>query len=184
MSCSSPETNIPLKCSDAIIILAGDYKERVPSAVELYKRGYSKKIILTNDDVGGGWSNKYNRNLTVIEWTEEELVLLGVSRDNIVKLPFYKSGTIYDSLAVIRFARLNNIKRIIVVTSDYHIQRALWCFQRSSIDNPIEISMFPAKSAGKNNITKQMMEYVKTARHIFLFDVINMKISLDESNWF
>jgi uncharacterized SAM-binding protein YcdF (DUF218 family) len=179
VSCRSP-TDIPLRYSDAIILLAGDYKERVPTAVELYKKGYSKKIILTNDGVGGGWSDKYNRNLTVIEWTEEDLVKLGVSRENIVKLPFYKSGTIYDSMIAVRYARLNNFKRMIVVTSGYHARRALWCFRLSSEENPIEILMIPAERTNHNNLTNIILEYPKIIRHLLLFDVLHYKTTVDD----
>lgn len=159
--------------SDAIVLLAGSYLERAPVAAALFHSGYSNKIILTNDGVGGGWSSKYGRNLTMIEWAEEELITLGVPRKNIEKLVFYKSGTIYDALAVANYARQRSLKRLIVVTSAYHTQRALWCF-RYILKDTIEVRMHSDVNFGNGRFKNPLMELVKFAWYRFKYTVLRL----------
>ena len=128
-SCDSLDVNTMLVKSDAIVILAGNRQERTPKAAELYLRGYAGLIILTNDGVRAGWSKKHGRNLYQVERAEEELVKSGVPRQRIITLPYYRSGTVYDALAVKRFVAAKAIKSLILVTSDFHARRTLWTFR-------------------------------------------------------
>lgn len=134
--------------SDAIVLLAGNHKERAPAAAMLYHDGYAPLVILTNDGTFSSWSTKYNRNLYQIEWTAEELIKLGVPREKIIKLPFYGSATIFDALAVKRYLFKSGLKKIIVVTSDYHTRRALWTFKHALEEYTSDVLVFPAKSFG------------------------------------
>lgn len=134
--------------SDAIVLLAGNHKERAPAAAMLYRDGYAPLVILTNDGMFSSWSTKYNRNLYQVEWAEEELVKLGVPREKILKLPFYGNATIFDALAVKRYLFKSGLKKIIVVTSDYHTRRARWTFKHALKEYPSDITVFPAKSFG------------------------------------
>ncbi|MEI6825828.1 MAG: YdcF family protein [Desulfuromonadales bacterium] len=136
----------PITASDGIVLLAGHYSERVPNAAELFNKGAAPRIILTNDGVRGGWSSKHQRNLYSIERSEELLVQLGVPREAIIKLPFNKSGTIYDALAVKKYAGEHSMHSIHLVTSDYHAYRAVWVFKRVFGDLPVTIGITPAPS--------------------------------------
>lgn len=175
ISCHLQTTSTPLRNADAIVLLAGNHKERGPTAAALYRGGYAKRIILTNDGVGGGWSSKYGRNLTVIEWAEEDLVSHGVPRECIIKLPFYRSGTIYDALAVILYSRTNGFGRLIIVTSDYHARRSSWCFNRILIDNSMKLTVFPATNSGKLNLNKHIYELVKFTWYKFKYDLLHIE---------
>jgi len=146
--------------SDAIVLLAGNHKERAPAAAMLYRDGYAPRIILTNDGVFSSWSTRHNRNLYQIEWAEEELIELGVPRDRIVKLPFYGSATVYDALAVKLYLFKSGLRKIIVVTSDRHTRRAFWTFRYVLKSYPAEIAMYPAKSFVFGP-KETAMEYVK-----------------------
>ena len=141
-------TAAPLTRSAAIVLLAGSSEERSPRAASLYRAGYAPRIILTNDGVRKGWSREHQRNLYAIERTEIELVKLGVPRQAIVRLPFGKSGTVYDALAVKDYAASERVAGIILVTSDYHTRRAFWIFQRVLQGLPIVVSTAPARSHG------------------------------------
>lgn len=138
----------PVGKSDAIVILAGEHRERAPAAAMLWRDGYAGRVILTNDGVFSGWSTKHNRNLYQIEWAEEELVGLGVPRERIVKLPFYGSGTIYDALSVKRYFYGHALAKVIIVTSDYHARRALSTFRTVFAGLPVRFTAYPAKSFG------------------------------------
>jgi uncharacterized SAM-binding protein YcdF (DUF218 family) len=163
-ACLPLSVHPPLMQSDAIVLLAGNYAERTPAAAMLCRNGYATRILLTNDGVSSSWSTEYNRNLYQVEWAEQELVALGVPRERIVKLPFYKSATIYDALAVKQYAIKYGLRKIILVTSDYHSRRVLWTFRevfaKTFKNNPVEFTIYPVTSfaTGKKEI---FVEYCK-----------------------
>jgi len=173
-SCGPRNIVEPMQSSDALVLLAGDRLERVPATASLFHAGYAKKVILTNDGNGGGWSKKYGRNLKVIEWTEEELASRGVPRSCMVALPYYKSGTMYDALAVMSYARCNSLNKLILVTSDYHAQRALWCFRRLLGDDYMKFYLFEVKSK-KKYVLKNILESVKFVYYVFWLNVLGVE---------
>jgi uncharacterized SAM-binding protein YcdF (DUF218 family) len=132
--------------SDAIILLSGNHKERAPAAALLMRNGYADRIILTNDGVFSSWSTKYNRNLYQMEWAEEELVSLGVKREQIIKLPELVNSTMSEAVLAGRYVRENGLKKIILVTADYHTRRAVWAFRKAFENDPVEIMSYPALS--------------------------------------
>lgn len=136
-----------LKQHTAIVLLAGSHEERIPRVATLYERGYTGRILLTNDGVLRGWSHVYQRNLFSIEQAEDILINAGVPVDTIIKLPFRRSGTVYDALAVRDYIRLHPLPSIIIVTSDYHSDRALWIFERVLADMPVSIMLDPVLSS-------------------------------------
>jgi uncharacterized SAM-binding protein YcdF (DUF218 family) len=160
--------SMPLKSSEAIVLLAGSYEERAPTAASLYRAGYAGRILLTDDGVKGGWSRVHQRNPYAIERSEELLVRLGVPRRSIVRLPFWKSGTIYDAFAVKDYVVNHKIRSILLVTSDYHSRRSLWIFQRVLRQLPINITIAPA-SSNASFFPDIALEYVKLAYYRIRF---------------
>lgn len=150
----------PLTKADAIVLLSGNYKERAPAAALLLRNGYAEKIILTNDGVFSSWSTKYNRNLYQMEWAEEELVACGVQREQIVKLPEYVNSTMSEALLASRYARENGLKKIIIVTADYHIPRAMWAFRKAFGSYPVDLIAAPALSTASRLKTRSV-EFAK-----------------------
>ena len=169
----------PLARSEAIVLVGGGFKERAPAAAMLYRDGYAPLVILANDGVFSGWSTKYNRNLYQVEWAEEDLVILGVPRDRIVKLPFYGSATMFDALAVKRYLFKSGLKKIIVVTSDYHTRRVLWTFRHVLKEYTADIKVFPAKSFGVG-ARSLVMEYVKLGYYQLRFGLLGLEPEANE----
>lgn len=178
-SCSASGDQAPPGRVDAIVVLAGSYLERVPVAAKLFNGGHAAIIILANDGVRGGWSRKYQRNLYQIERAEELLVESGVPRERIVRLPFYGSGTVYDTLAVGRYARAHNLGRLLLVTSDYHVRRTLWTFRCVLRDRPLEISVFSVCSAG-SVVKETVLESVKLLYYKIRFGLLGLLPELGE----
>lgn len=167
----------PQKRVDAIVLLAGSYEERAPVAATLFREGYSGKILLNDDGVRRGWSREHQRNLYSIERSETELVTLGVPMESIVRLPFRKSGTIYDALAVREYVVNHNIRSILLVTSDYHTRRSFWIFRRVMGELPVVISVAPARAGGVI-IHKIALEYLKLVYYMFCFGLITDPLEL------
>lgn len=163
----------PLAKSEAIVLVGGGFQERAPAAAMLYRDGYAPLVILANDGVFSGWSTKYNRNLYQVEWAEEELFKLGVPRDHIIKLPFYGSSTMFDALAVKRYLLKSGLKKIIVVTSDYHTLRALWTFKNVLKAYTSDITIFPAISFGIG-ARSMLLECVKIGYYLLRYGMFGM----------
>jgi uncharacterized SAM-binding protein YcdF (DUF218 family) len=158
---------------DAIVLLAGSYEERLPAVTELFLLGYSNKIVLTNDGVKRGWLLDYNKNLYAIERSELDLIRYGIPKQAIIKLPFYKSGTVYDALMVKQYVLKHNIHSIMLVTSDYHTRRAYWIFNRIMKGTQIEIGVYPAKSrVGFFGLVKESIKSVYYTVKYGLLDMV------------
>lgn len=154
--------NVHPQKSEVIALMAGSYKERVPAAAELFHKGYGRLILLADDGERAGWSQQHERNLYKVERAEEELVRLGVPRKSIVKLPFSGNSTRFDALAVKRYVEANSIHSLLIVTSDYHLRRAIWIFRKLFRTRPVTISAYPAQSRSTGFID-YAVEYCKLA---------------------
>jgi len=163
---------VPAPGSDAIVLLAGDHHERAPVAAALYKAGYAPMVLLTNDGVLGGWSGKYGRNLSLVEWTEEKMVSLGVPRARIVKLPFHGSATMQDAFAVKRYVLEHGLKKIVIVTSDYHLRRAMWTFRKAFHGSPVGLSGYTAASGSTGAWRRTIMENMKFLYYLIRYGLV------------
>ena len=150
----APESALP-------VLLAGDFEARSPAAAALYNRRPAARIILTNDGVRMGWSREHQRNLYAIERSEIILRKQGVPAAAIVKLPFYRSGTVYDALAVRRYLQANPAKNILLVTSDFHAARAVWIFEKVLAGMPVTVAVAPVAS-GWHSTLPILLEPLKT----------------------
>lgn len=130
----------------AVVLLAGSSKERLGTAAALFLKGEWDLLLLANDGVLGGWSRPHQRNLYNVERSEEALLRYGVPARAIVKLPFSRSGTIYDALAARGYHRQHPLRAIALVTSDYHAPRARWSFEKVFEKERVPIEVCPVKT--------------------------------------
>jgi len=137
----------PVKKVDAIVVMAGARHERLPTAAELYRQGVAPKILLANDGVKGPWSDKYQKNLYLVEWARESLMQMGVPEDAIVLLDFTKSGSFYDALNTRNYVLADShpaVRSLLVVTSFYHTRRSLWAFNHVFAGTGVTVGVCPA----------------------------------------
>jgi uncharacterized SAM-binding protein YcdF (DUF218 family) len=135
--------NTPLHQVDAIIVLSGSavYKERTRRAAEYYHQGLANRILLTNDNLRGEWSNVEQRNPFFYERARNNLQLLGVPADRVEVIAKPVTNT-YDEAEVLReYAVAHGLRSLLVVTSAYHSRRALWTLNRVFAGTGIEISL-------------------------------------------
>jgi uncharacterized SAM-binding protein YcdF (DUF218 family) len=151
--------------ADAIVLLSGNIRERVPTAAFLAEQGVAGRILLTNDGVFSRWSQKYQRNLYQQEWAEEALVERGVPRDRIVKLRPVVHSTMQEAVVVSGYARGHGLKRIVVVTSDFHVRRAGWAFRRAGSGEDLRVSVCPAPTGG-GSVRDRALEAVKLCYYV------------------
>lgn len=181
--CTLLSSSDPKWKADVIVLVAGSYQERAPVAAQLFHDNAGRQIIVTNDGVFGKWSIKDNRNLYQVEWAEEELAKQGVPRDKIIKLPFYGSSTMHDALAVKRYSLEHKIESMIIVTSDYHIRRALWAFRKAFSGQPVSITAFESKST-EMGVGSRALEIVKTVHYKIRYGLLGMIPNMVEQHTF
>jgi len=134
----------PLNKADAILVLAGSsaFRERTELAADLYRKGLSQQILISNDNQRGGWSSAEQRNPFFYEGARENLVRLGVPRDSIEVLPETVSSTYDEANALREYMTRKRTHSVLVVTSSYHSRRALWILQRV-LGTEVEVGIEP-----------------------------------------
>jgi uncharacterized SAM-binding protein YcdF (DUF218 family) len=121
-----------ISSADALVVLSGSntYLERTNWAARLYSEGRAPFIILTNDNVSGGWSVAEQRNPLFAELAAEELRRKGVPAEKIETILETASGTYEEALRLREYSVAHGLRSILVVTSAYHSRRALWTLRR------------------------------------------------------
>ena len=121
----------PLEQADVIVVLSGSstFVERTHLASELYATGKFQRIVLTNDNRQGGWSQSLQRNPYFHECARWELERLGVPSSVIETIPTPVGSTYDEAVALKSFATAHNIQSMLLVTSAYHSRRALKTFR-------------------------------------------------------
>jgi uncharacterized SAM-binding protein YcdF (DUF218 family) len=129
--------------ADALVVLAGAdaYRERTREAAQLFALGRAPKILLTNDNLRGGWSTEQQRNPYFVERAFDELRRAGVPAESIEVLPETVSSTHDEAVRLREYATAHNLRSLMVVTSAYHSRRALWTLRRVFRDANMELGM-------------------------------------------
>lgn len=140
-------TQASLERADAIVVLSGSgvYSERARHAARLYHEGRASRVLLTNDNVRGGWSQEKQTNPLFTERALEELLHAGVPRENVEMLPGIVTGTFEEVLAVRSYAAQNNLRSLLFVTSAYHTRRTLWTLHKVFDDTGVAIGLDAAE---------------------------------------
>ena len=121
----------PLERADIVVVLSGSstFIERTHLASELYATGRFPRIVLTNDNSQGGWSESLQRNPYFQERARWELERLGVPSSAIETIATPVTSTYDEAVALKSFAAAHGFHSILLVTSAYHSRRALKTFQ-------------------------------------------------------
>lgn len=132
-----------ISSADALVVLSGsnNYLERTQWAARLYSEGRAPFIILTNDNVPGGWSVAEQRNPLFVELAAAELRRKGVPAEKIETIRDATSSTYEEALRLRQYSVAHNLRSILVVTSAYHSRRALWTLRRVFEGSGIEIGL-------------------------------------------
>lgn len=138
----------PLERADAIVVLSGSstLAERTHHAARLYSLNRTQKILLTNDNQQGGWWSAEQRNPYFYEITTRELTRLGVPLEKIEVVSTPVASTWDEAQLIGQYAKSQNLRSIVIVTSAYHSRRALWMFQEVLRDTDTQIGMDPVET--------------------------------------
>lgn len=102
--------------ADAVVVLAGSRRERLPKALELMRRGVAPVLLIS-----GGRDPR---------WTQAHPYCAGKSRFRTICFDAKPFSTRGEAETVARMARRRGWHSIVVVTSTYHVVRARMLFRR------------------------------------------------------
>jgi uncharacterized SAM-binding protein YcdF (DUF218 family) len=113
-----------LERSDAALVLSGEDGDgyRTRNAVELYKKGWVKKVILS------GARGPFGHYET--DFSAPLALYLGVPPKDLMVIPSRARSTLEEANAVVPEMERAGIHSIILVTSNYHSSRARRYFRR------------------------------------------------------
>ncbi len=122
----------PIPRAEVLVVMAGSgtFKERTEMAAAIYKQGRAPKILVTNDNQQGGWSQDEQRNIPYQELAVRWLRRQGVPHEAIEPLPQPVDGTHSESLLLREYMQSRGLHSVLVVTSAYHSRRTLWTMDR------------------------------------------------------
>jgi uncharacterized SAM-binding protein YcdF (DUF218 family) len=129
---------------DAIIVLAGSTMERPMEAADLYFDGYSRTIVLTRPMRDGGELALVARGVSFpenVERAQQALLELGIPREAILIPPRVHDSTAAEAITTRELSIARRWKRIIVVSSKYHLRRARFAFRRELNGTGVEVVM-------------------------------------------
>lgn len=117
----------PPQKADVIVVLAGDsYGHRILKAGELIQEGYAPKALVSGPY---GLYGKYECDLAI-----PFAVKAGDPEIDFVHLEHHARSTAEEAAATVPKLHEMGVKRVILVTSNYHTRRAGMLFRRAAPD--------------------------------------------------
>jgi uncharacterized SAM-binding protein YcdF (DUF218 family) len=132
----------PLQRADAIVVLAGARVDRWLEAVDLFKEGWAPKIVLSPGPVSSLEVRLRSEGLRLPregDIARDAVVSLGVPAEVVTVMPDGVDNTAAEAAALRRMLTPASLRRIIVVTSTYHVRRARFAFNREFAGTGVEI---------------------------------------------
>lgn len=128
----------PLVKSDAIVVLGGDSVQgvRVEHAVALYRQGWAPKLLLSGPMLRTDFSE--------VQLMDAQARRLGVPERAIVKVPAFVDSTLEEALDLRPFLAEHDMRRVIVVTSDFHTRRARMVWRKALGDSGFQVNFSSA----------------------------------------
>jgi uncharacterized SAM-binding protein YcdF (DUF218 family) len=134
----------PLTRADAIFVLAGSDIERPLEAADLYLAEFAARIVLTRESAEPAMEAVRRRGITPpfeVEWQRSVLVQLGVDANAVIIPSRVHDNTAQEAQTLRELAAANGWRRVIVVTSKYHLRRAGLAFRRELRDTGVSVVM-------------------------------------------
>jgi uncharacterized SAM-binding protein YcdF (DUF218 family) len=129
----------PVEKADILYLLNGDHKIRPYRAAQLFHAGMAPKIVIP-------WVKDSQIEPDGVIWNESELNrtalrMCGVPDSRVEEFHFMHgvTSTFDEARALQSYAQLHSVRKVIVVTSDWHSRRTRWIMRRLLSPNRIEV---------------------------------------------
>lgn len=130
--------------ADAILVLAGTRMDRPLEGANLYLAGYAPRIVLSRQTMERGERALGDRGVAFaedVDQTRDAFVRLGIPAEAIIIPPRIHDSTAAEAITLRELAVAHGWRRIIVVSSKYHLRRAGFAFRRELRGTSVEILM-------------------------------------------
>jgi uncharacterized SAM-binding protein YcdF (DUF218 family) len=119
-----------LQPSDLIYVMGGGLDARPIRAAELYRQGYAPRIVTPYEEATA--AVEYGIRLNGALETAAMLRRLGVpdSAIHLLKTETGSTSTLDDARILASYVRDNRVRRVLVVTSEFHTRRSRWAVRR------------------------------------------------------
>lgn len=129
---------------------------RLDKAIEFYNRNKDYKIICT-----GGFGEHFNTtSFPHAKYAADYLIKYGVHPDNILEYVI-SSNTIEDVLKTKSAVENLQVKNLVIITSDFHMQRAKLLFEKHLNDQ--NLTFIEARSTLDEDVLEKLKEHEKKA---------------------
>jgi uncharacterized SAM-binding protein YcdF (DUF218 family) len=132
----------PLQHADVIMVLGGARIERWLEAVDLYKEGWAPAILISPGQVSPLEVQLLARGVRYPregDLAHDAVLALGVPADKVTLPPGGVDNTAAEAALLRNMYPRGSIRRVIVVTSSYHVRRAGYAFRRELEPAGVEV---------------------------------------------
>lgn len=134
----------PLQHADVILVLSGSAMVRPLEGADLYLAGYAPRIVLTRDQPGGEMVALAKRGIefvTGVARTYDVFLQLGIPDEAIIIPARVHGNTAAEAVTLREMAAREGWRRVVVVSSRYHLRRADFAFRRELRGTGVEVLM-------------------------------------------
>ena len=168
--------------ADAMVLLMGNFPERVLQAADLYQAGKAERLIIVEESMGA-YRGLEERGVSIISKTaqaRDAATSLGMPGDCITVLPGDARSTLTEAVIVREYlARNPDIDTLILVSSPSHMRRASLIFRKtlSDLDRQIYVGCSPSAYSDfntgkwwrqKEDIQDVVSEYLKIVSFVII----------------
>ncbi len=164
---SSPARQ-PVK-ADAMVILGGDAGARTLKGIELYKKGYAARVILTGLDEGEPEAQNY-----YLHWRSQMLIGAGVPK-RALQFDTVSKNSWEEAANTLKRAQAAGWKTVLVVSDPPHMRRLKWVWGKLQRGTGVDVVLVEAVPSWwepqrwwKNEISAKFVanEYLKIAYYL------------------
>lgn len=134
----------PLIKADAVFVLAGSEMERALEGADLYKAGWAPRIVQSYGLRDAGIAALARRGVQVPtseDVARDALIRSGIPAEAFIVPPRIHDNTADEAATAHQLAQRYGWRRLIVVTSKYHLRRAGFAFRRELEGTGVEVVM-------------------------------------------
>lgn len=134
----------PIRPADALVVLAGARVDRWLEAVDLYREGKGKNILLSPGYLEPAEVRLRANGINYPAATDlirDAMVQMGIPGNVVTSIPEGMDNTAHEAVFAARIARERGWKSLVVVTSPYHTRRSLFAFQRELRGTGIDVQV-------------------------------------------
>lgn len=180
----------PLEKADAILVLAGGVPARILEAVDLYRQGYARRIIITREVPPDGYEHLASLGVKLPSSVDINLMILrhlGIPRRDVDVIEGEADSTLGELCYVTKFMERRPFRSLILVTDKSHSKRASKILRLLTngkvkiLSRPTKYNDFQAEAwwRRRSDVKDVLFEYQKLINHWRIAAVAKVLTAVD-----